>query len=428
MDKDIVPELLEIIDQQFDDRTKESAKLKNAVRALKDKKATYLDANDFAIEVGEILAKVFSDNLTVDVLPDGKMYFNIADRILNQTLKKNYDLVSGYAADVQTVLNEDAGLHLKTQIPDLNQDRIDGMVNKISSHEHFDDIKWMLDEPIVSFSQSIVDDSIEANANFQAKAGLSPKLIRKLSGKACDWCKNLAGTYDYHDAPADIYRRHQRCRCTVEYVPGDGRRQNVHSKEWQEKERKEQAEIRKNIGVETDFQEVDFFGHAKLQDDSDKWYNGLTNEEQGGIYNYTLNKFEYMNQYLRGFEAFSEKDLNEIRNNIDTFSRALSKFVLEEDIVTYRGVSSREYKKILNGNYFKDFKSTSTTKKQALTFAQGQDENYVVKFNIPKGTNGAYLGTNSEYKSESEFTLNKGAKYSYRMTPEGLEVTIIGHD
>lgn len=47
--------------------------------------------------------------------------------------------------------------------------------------------------------------------------------------------------------PADVYRRHERCRCRVEYDPGDGRRQNVWDKKWTEDEealqtRKEFAE------------------------------------------------------------------------------------------------------------------------------------------------------------------------------------------
>lgn len=32
--------------------------------------------------------------------------------------------------------------------------------------------------------------------------------------------------------PKDVYRRHQRCRCSVEYYPRDGKIQNVHTKKW----------------------------------------------------------------------------------------------------------------------------------------------------------------------------------------------------
>lgn len=244
---DIVPGLLESIQHQFDERTKKSAKLKNAAIALKKKEATYLDANSFAIELGEILASIYAQNLTKKILPDGKMFYNIAERIIQPTMKNNYNLVSGYAGDVQTQLNHEAGLYLKTQVPDINQDRIKGIINRISSEPDFNKIKWMLDEPIVNFSQSIVDDSIKKNAGFQSKSGLHPKIIRRVSGHACKWCRSLAGSYDYETAPDDIYRRHERCQCTVDYDPGDGRRKNVWSKRWQDEKKRARIKLSKEL-------------------------------------------------------------------------------------------------------------------------------------------------------------------------------------
>lgn len=248
--EDIVPEILGNIQKQFNERTLESDKLKKAVAALKAKKATYLDVNDFAIEVGEILADVFNLNITAEVLPDGQMYFNIADRILNSTLSNNYELISGYASDVQTLLNREAGMRLRAQDSEFNQDRVDGIVNRVSTETDFDGIKWILNEPIVNFSQSIVDDVIKANIDFHAKSGLNPTITRKTRGDACAWCLNLAGTYEYGSEPSEIYQRHDRCRCTVEYNPKDSRGlQNSHTKKWLDPNRKAKIAARKNIGL-----------------------------------------------------------------------------------------------------------------------------------------------------------------------------------
>ena len=85
---DIVPGLLQKIQSQFDERTYNSDKLKKALQMMKSKKATYLDVNDFAFEIGEILADVLGSNITAGVLPDGNMYFNIADRLLNPTMRR----------------------------------------------------------------------------------------------------------------------------------------------------------------------------------------------------------------------------------------------------------------------------------------------------------------------------------------------------
>lgn len=232
MDKDIVPELLEVIAEEFEQRIHQSITLKNAIKMLENKKATYLDAHDFAIEAGEILSDILQTKITADILPDGKMYYNIADRILNTMLAKNYELISNFVSDVQTELNQNARLRLKGKKPELNQNRINGFIERLTDEENFEAIKWLLDDPIINFSQSIVDDGVKVNTKFHEKAGLSPKITRRVVGHACDWCKNLAGTYNYSETPADVYRRHERCRCTVDYNPGDGRKQDVWSKSW----------------------------------------------------------------------------------------------------------------------------------------------------------------------------------------------------
>ena len=249
MVKDIVPELLELIEKEFDEKTYNSEVLKKAIKALQDRKATYKDAHEFAIEVGEILSEVLNKNITAEILPDGRMYFNIANRILNPTMSKNYELVSSYAADVQTTLNRNAGLRIKGQKSELNQSKIDGIIERLSTAEKFEEIKWILNEPIINFSQAIVDDTAKVNMDFQARAGLEPKIRRVVVGDCCDWCRQLAGTYEYGDEPDNIYKRHRYCRCRVEYYPGDGRVQDSHTKEWRDPEREAKIEARKKIGI-----------------------------------------------------------------------------------------------------------------------------------------------------------------------------------
>lgn len=252
MDNDIVPALLEKIKNEFSEQTINSQKLKSAFSLLKNRKATYKNVNEFAIEIGEILANVLGSNINIDILPDGKMYFNIADRLLNETLKNNYDLISNFAIDVQEQLNKEAAIKIKGQKPDFNQDRVNGLVNKISAAEDFDSVKWVLGEPIVNFSQSVVDDVIKANVDFHAKSGLRPRINRTLVGHACDWCRKLAGSFDYYDLPDDIYRRHERCKCIVEYKPGDGRKQNVWSKTWSDPQREQKIQNRKSLNLRKD--------------------------------------------------------------------------------------------------------------------------------------------------------------------------------
>lgn len=226
---DIVPRLLSLIEKEFDEKMLDSDIIKNAIKLLHNNQATYKDANDFAIEVGKILVDAFKNNITSEILPDGKMYYNIAERIVNPAMTKNHELVSGYSADVQSVLNRNAGIKIKGIKAELDQNKINGIINRLASEENFEDIKWILDAPIKNYTQNIVDKSVKANVNFHSKAGLEPKVIRTSTGKCCSWCDKLAGVYTYPDVPRDIYRRHDRCRCTVTYKPAKGRTSTIHS-------------------------------------------------------------------------------------------------------------------------------------------------------------------------------------------------------
>ncbi|WP_010247788.1 hypothetical protein [Peptoniphilus rhinitidis] len=247
MNKDIVPELLEKIQNEFKNKTEKSKVLKKKILALKAGKATHLDSNEFAIEVGNILADVFKNEITEDVLPDNKMYYNIAKRLIEPNMKSNYDIVSDYSRNVQEVLNKKSNISLKAIKPELNQDRIDGIVNKMCEYDDFKEGKWLLEEPIKNFTQSIVDDTIKTNADFQYKSGLTPKIVRKEVGSCCDWCKEVVGVYEYPDVPKDVYRRHRFCNCTVDYLPGNGKKQDVWSKKWTNINKDDKIKARKEF-------------------------------------------------------------------------------------------------------------------------------------------------------------------------------------
>ncbi|NQO27210.1 hypothetical protein HO976_02215 [Streptococcus suis] len=249
MVKDVLPELLRGVRAEFEAEYGKSEVVRRAFETLKAKKATYATANDFAIEIGEILSEALGASVSADKLPDGKLYYNIAKRLLDDVLGRNHELVSEFASDVQKNLNEQANIGLKVQVPELNQDRIDGIVNRFSSEGNFDDVKWLLGEPVVNFTQSIVDDSIRVNTDFHAKAGMTPTISRQSTGHCCKWCDSLVGNYIYGEEPQNFYRRHQHCRCTIDYHPKNGKRQNSWSKKWT-KESKDVLEQRKQMNID----------------------------------------------------------------------------------------------------------------------------------------------------------------------------------
>ena len=131
-------------------------------------------------------------------------------------------------------------------------DRIQGILNRASDAPKFSGVRWILgDGVLTNYMQSFVDDTMKRNAEFQSKAGVSPKIVRKSPTKCCPWCDALVGEYKYpDDVPDDVYRRHDNCNCIVEFYPGDGKKQDVWSKQWSDEE-PEIVKARKTVGLET---------------------------------------------------------------------------------------------------------------------------------------------------------------------------------
>ena len=236
--EDIAPELLEKIKKDFEKKLEKSETIKAFREKVKKKTATYKDANDFAIEAGELLTDAFQSNLSKEILPDGKMYYNIADRIIRERLEHNYDITAEAAVEVQKILNEKAGIGIKAIKPEMNEDRVRGIINIVSGGK-YEDVAYILGEAVVNFTQSVIDAAVKENADFHSKAGLRPKIRRTSTGKCCEWCDRLTGIYDYEavsDTGNDVFRRHKHCRCIVEYDAGDGKVTNVHTKKTTDKD------------------------------------------------------------------------------------------------------------------------------------------------------------------------------------------------
>lgn len=235
---DIAPGLFEKIKNDFNTRFSKNQKIKELYLKINNGVATYKEAQEFATESGKMLSQSIQGNLSSSILPDGRLYYNIADRILRPMLENNYELISDASVRIQTILNKKNNIGIKAIKPEMNEDKVQGIIDIVSGKEKYDDIAYMVGDPIVNFSQTIVDDAVKVNADFQWKSGLTPKIIRTSSGKCCDWCDKLAGVYDYEDVKNtgnDVFKRHKNCICLVEFTI-EKNRKNVHSKKTAQEE------------------------------------------------------------------------------------------------------------------------------------------------------------------------------------------------
>lgn len=354
---DVAPELLDRLRKDFDNRMAENQKLAGLYEKVNAGNATYLEVNDFALEAGNILADVFQDNISESILPDGRMYFNIADRVIRPMMVNNYDIISSVCMNVQGRLNQKAMIGLKAIKPELNEDKVRGIINKVSSAGRYGDVAWVLVDPMRTFSQSVVDDSIRANVEFQGKAGLYPRIERIAAAGCCEWCEEVSGTYRYPDVPKDVYRRHGHCRCMVEYDPANGRgqRQNVHDKRWHNSADDDIIKRRRTIGLDDSDQnsKIEYRKKIGLNDSDQKarieyrkscGQYGLTYDESKAITDYFSSQSYVINEKLRNETELTGDDkifcvnLDNALKKIPTYSGNLSRslyFMSEEDIISF---------------------------------------------------------------------------------------------
>lgn len=250
--QDIAPELLKRIQSDFRDKCRSDKELGKLIDKINSGKGDFRDAQGFAEHIGDRLGEAYVKNLTEETLPNGRLYRNIAEKVIAPTLERNHDLVCDASGKVEQALNEEAGIGLKVQVPELDQDRLNGLIDHVSDHEDpFTDEKAQeLADLAENFTHHVVDAFIEKNADAHYAAGLSPKIERDAMAECCAWCLDLAGTYDYPLKDRSVYQRHKDCRCVVDYHPGNGKVQNVHTKEWRDETDSDILEARKTVGLE----------------------------------------------------------------------------------------------------------------------------------------------------------------------------------
>lgn len=248
MANDVVPVLNDAIQTSFQSNLMKDRQIASISKRIRDGTATLKDGHDYAERLGVNLSKALKANLTAETLPDGKLYYNIAKRTITPALENNYKLTNEAAAQIQKLIDDEAGIGLGSVHADFPEERIQGLIDKMTSDDvTLDDALSWLDEPIINNSESFFDDFVDSNASFRNDVGMKATITREAAYNCCEWCEALEGTYDYDKAPPDIYKRHQFCRCIVTYHCGR-KAQNVWTKrEWESSP--EELEKRKEAGT-----------------------------------------------------------------------------------------------------------------------------------------------------------------------------------
>ena len=177
---------------------------------------TYNTASEYAIRVGECLAKILRQNAPFESIAEWDL-----ENLIPQSLGLGHEYVAQACEQVQLALNADAGLGINYVPPMFDGNRTYGLVAELRNNPEFVNIERTFYDQIVNFSQNVVDESVRSNATVLSNAGVQSKIVRHPEAGACAWCRAVAGTYDYADVRRtgnDVWRRHENCRCTIDFV------------------------------------------------------------------------------------------------------------------------------------------------------------------------------------------------------------------
>jgi hypothetical protein len=236
--EDIGKELCERVREVFEQRNSSNAFMVRLKDEIARGTATMRDTSLYSQTLGINLRRAIKEVVTPDELPDSTLYYNIAHSILEPLLRDTYEDVNAVCAEVQRKLDDKAGIHLAPQKADFPAERVRAACGSASVKDTAAHGIEVLERTSENITAAFSDDYMKANADFRNRAGLDTYIERRDDGKCCEWCSKIAGRYSYPDkAPRDIFRRHDNCGCTVEYVCSKGR-QNVWSKRWRDEQGK----------------------------------------------------------------------------------------------------------------------------------------------------------------------------------------------
>lgn len=193
-------------------------KIHSIYKKVRNGSAGYEEAHAFAVETGNILADVFGNTV------DGKNLDEMSLKVVGNILSQNVRLSHAVCESIQLNLNEAAEINIAPVEPSKarTQSKVKGIMTNLEETGSVEKLK----QSAKTLTLSTVDEWVQTNAEFQAKAGLSPVIVRKWDGtwgshdtKHTDYCSRLQGVYEYPVSDKRIFQRHKGCQCVISYYP-----------------------------------------------------------------------------------------------------------------------------------------------------------------------------------------------------------------
>lgn len=238
---DVAPKLYDEIQKRYRQMVQSDKKLISIASKIRKGKGTQADLDAITKGLGRHLSDSMREVLVIENLPDGKMYWNIAEKTIKPALENIYYQVNRYASMEQRMADVEHGVNLAVQAGQDPSYHIRKVMQYATNSVNEGELDNALNDPVKTAANKFLDDFKHRNAEIREKAGVPQIVVREYDGVglhsgACDWCLERAGVWSYEEAKDNgVFERHDGCGCTIDIGYGDGyveEQTDWHHNEW----------------------------------------------------------------------------------------------------------------------------------------------------------------------------------------------------
>lgn len=122
--KDIVPELYKQIQKAYNRNLTNNQKVRACEKKLEKGMLGFSDLTAYAGAVGDCAGKALLEGLSEENLPEGMLYWNIAERTIGELLRDVFKKVTDAAKQVQNADDDKTGIAFTAYVPDFPERRV----------------------------------------------------------------------------------------------------------------------------------------------------------------------------------------------------------------------------------------------------------------------------------------------------------------
>ena len=197
--------------------------LRQIMKKIEKGKANFTDTAQLSQRMGNLLGELFGAEV-LDIPEDAR------EAVCEGLLRRQYDFINEMLGTVQRAQDKPLDISLNPIKAPFPAERVQQVAHSLLDPGVKPEvIRRRANAPVATVAKSFHDDYIRINAQKRNDLGFKCYLNRVAVGGCCSWCTDVAGRYVYGDHPADIFRRHDNCDCTVTFENGR-QRQDVWSK------------------------------------------------------------------------------------------------------------------------------------------------------------------------------------------------------